>query len=192
MALVLVLGASSGACSSRGNDDEDVGKTSQALEAGTPTRQATSTGDSYVREGSPNQNQGTLPTLRLQASGSNRALVRFDTAAMSELTTGPVTLSLQISSNGNNWGASGRSIAVHRLTHDWTELGATWNCSLDTNTANSSADCSGASAWEMNKPLQPELHPWVETPTATATITNGQSGTVTFDVTRSASRSASA
>jgi len=60
---------------------------------------------------------------------------------------------------------------------------ATWNCALDGNIANQARDCSGPTEWEMGKPDRPELHPWVEAPTDTVTIYNGQSGVVGWDVT---------
>src|SRR5262245_20186891 len=34
--------------------------------------------DTYVRSGAPNTNEGASTFMRLQASGDNRALVRFD------------------------------------------------------------------------------------------------------------------
>jgi hypothetical protein len=137
----LILGASSSGCSSHQGEEEDLGHTSQALEAGTASRRLVATGDTYVREGAPHQNQGASPTLRLQASASNRILVRFDPAAVATLTDAPALLKLTIASNGNSWGATGRAISVHRLTRDWTELGATFTCSCDTNTSNASRDC---------------------------------------------------
>jgi hypothetical protein len=81
------------------------------------TRTLPCTADTYVKSGAPNQNQGTLPTVRLQASGNNRALIACPTAAIAELVVGTtVTLKLRIADNGENWSASGRPIAVHRLT----------------------------------------------------------------------------
>ncbi|MDB4992734.1 MAG: hypothetical protein JWM74_166, partial [Myxococcaceae bacterium] len=139
--------------------------------------------DTYLKEGSPNENQGTLPTLRLQASGKNRALVRFDSAAIAAAGVGTsATLKVVIADNAENWGLLGRPIALYRVTREWSELGATWNCAIDGNTANGSADCTGATQWEMGQPLALN-HPWVAVPSAIAVITNGQAGTVTFDVT---------
>lgn len=139
--------------------------------------------DTYIRSGAPNQNEGTEAYLRLQSSGHNRALIRFDPEAIrSAVGTGTLQaarLELTISLNANNWGTAGRAIDLHRLTQAWTELGATWNCAVDANPSNSSPDCSGATAWEMGGSGP---NPWIATPTATATITNGQSGVVTLDV----------
>ncbi len=154
-----------------------------AVGSGQPDAQLVPVGDTYLRSGAPNQNQGTLPTLRVQSSGDNRALIRFDSAQLAAL-PGAVTatLTLTIADNGENWGSTGRPIALHRVTRAWTEQGATWNCAIDTNASNGSPDCSGISAWEMGKPQEPALHPWTETPTATALITTSLSGVVSFDI----------
>ncbi len=168
------------ACSSTGSSEERTSSTRSRL----TTRTIAASADTFLKQGTPNQNQGSLPTLRLQASGKNRALVRFESSAVASLSDGgPASLRLTIVVNAENWGSSGRPISLHRLTKDWTEAGATWNCAIDANTANGSPDCSGETAWEMDKPSQPMLHPWVETPSAMATITNETSGIVTFDVT---------
>jgi len=140
--------------------------------------------------------------MRLQASGDNRALVRFDQAAIQAFigsgTLVSAKLRLTITDPGNNWGTSGRTVDVHRLIVDWAEgngftdgspstrgtgSGATWNCAVDTNITNQQANCSGATAWEMGQPNQPQLHPWIQTATSTATITSNQTGVVEWDVT---------
>ncbi|MGH9857783.1 MAG: DNRLRE domain-containing protein, partial [Acidobacteriota bacterium] len=102
-------------------------------------------------------------------------------------------LRLTITDNGNNWG-TGRTVDVHRLITNWEEgngtendrgtgSGATWNCSIDSIIANQAKNCNGATEWEMGKPNEPEQHPWIETPSATQTITNNQTGVVEYDVT---------
>jgi len=140
--------------------------------------------DTYLRQGAPNQNQGSDPILRLQASGNNRALLRFDRAAIAAAvgagTLEGARLEFMIAFNADNWGSAGRTIDLHRLTQAWTEAGATWNCADDTNQANQSADCAGETAWSMSGS---GARPWEEVPAATATITNGLSGVVSFDVT---------
>lgn len=88
--------------------------------------------DTYLRKGSPNKNQGTESILRLRDGGDNRALVRFDQAAIVQQVAGgqlvSARLELTISRNGDNWGPAGRTIDLHRMTKAWTELGATWSC----------------------------------------------------------------
>ena len=133
--------------------------------------------DTYLRSGSANQNQGTETLLRIQQSGNNRALLQFDssqiTAAVGSGTLVSATLELYIEHNGNNWGASGQTVSVHRLAASWSEAGATWNCPVDTNPANSQPDCS--SEWSGG----------AFAPTATAALlhTNGLTGWVQFNVT---------
>lgn len=137
----------------------------------------TPTGDTYLRSGNANQNQGTATFLRVQSSNPNRSLVQFDAANLASQvgsnTVATAKLRLYIGTNGNNWGASGRTVDVHRLSVTWTELGATWNCAIDTNTANSSADC--ASQWAGGT--------FVATASASLLHTNGLTGWVEWDVT---------
>jgi hypothetical protein len=69
-------------------------------------------GDTYVRCGSPNQNQGSEPIIRLQSSGKNRALLFFDPAAIHAAVAGgalsSATLEHAIDDAASNWGATGR------------------------------------------------------------------------------------
>lgn len=144
-------------------------------------------GDTYLKEGTPNKNQGAESILRIRESGKNRAIIKFNqTELQNQLGTSSTVLSaklkLSISNNGDNWGNNGSTVDVHRLTRDWTEPGATWNCANDVNISNSSPDCLG-DEWEMGKPLHPELRPWIATSTDTILITNGMRGVVVFDVT---------
>ncbi|MGH2611094.1 MAG: DNRLRE domain-containing protein, partial [Tepidiformaceae bacterium] len=140
--------------------------------------------DTYLRQGNPNQNQGTELILRLQASGKNRALLRWDPQAIAGALGGDslvaARLELTITHNADNWGATGRTIDLHRLTQAWTETGATWNCADDTDPSNPVADCAGSTAWAMDGP---DPRPYDPMPTATRVITNGLRGVVTFDVT---------
>jgi hypothetical protein len=154
--------------------------------------------DTYVRSGQNNQNEGGGQFMKLQSSGDNRALVRFDqNAIQTAIGSGTVLsakLRLTITDNGNNWGTTGRTIDAHRLLVNWAEgngtennrgsgPGATWNCAIDAEIATMAKNCSGATEWEMGQPNNPAVHPWVPAVSATQTITNGQSGVVEFDVT---------
>jgi hypothetical protein len=163
------------------------------------------TADTYVRSGAPNTNEGASAFLRVREAGDNRALVRFDSAAIAALVEGrsiiTATLVMDAADNGDNWGRNGRTVDVHRMLVNWNEgngreagydraesfrgdvAGATWNCASDANTTNGRPDCSGVSAWEMAKPNRPDLHPWVGAPTASALVTNGLIGPVEWDVT---------
>jgi RHS repeat-associated protein len=132
--------------------------------------------DSYLRQGSPNQNQGIEPILRLRQSGKNRAVVRFEGAEIRSTLAGATLrsahLELAIADNGDNWGASGRTIDAHRLTVPWVEGGVTWNCANDANPTNQQADCSPQ--WGGGAV--------VPAPSATVLLTNGLAGTIRLDV----------
>ena len=97
--------------------------------------------DTYLKSGSANQNQGSDTFLRIQSSGNNRSLVRFDSAAIAAAvgngSLASARLELYIQSNSNNWSADGRTVDAHALTANWTEPGATWSCAIDSNPANS-------------------------------------------------------
>jgi len=154
--------------------------------------------DTYIRSGSPHENEGAGLFMKVQQNGSNRGLVRYSQSALQSAVGGGTVLSakirLTITDNGNNWGTTGRTVDIHRLTSDWTEgngteadrgngPGATWSCALDSLIENLVKNCSGAAEWEMGLPNNHSVHPWVQTASATQTITNNQSGVVEYDVT---------
>src|SRR5258706_3808008 len=141
-----------------------------------------SAADATLKQGTPNTNQGAETVLRIQQSGGGRALVRFDQPALQQaIGTSSIRsakLRLYIAANGNNWGTDGHEVNVHRLTQAWTELGATWNCPHDTNTANSSPDCNPS--WVMGGSSLP---PFAMAPTHVILHQNNQTGWVEWDVT---------
>ncbi len=143
-------------------------------------------GDTYVKKGKPNQNQGDLPEIRLRASGNNRGLLSIDkttvVGVVGERRFYEAEVVLTISDNGSNWGSGGRWVAIHRLLAPWSELGATWNCGVDLDLDNQAADCS-ATDWEMGKPGQPDVHPWLQQASDSVLITNASSGEIRFNVT---------
>ncbi len=143
----------------------------------------TAVADTFVRSGKPNQPQGAGDFMRVRKSGKNRALIRFDqaelVAAIAGGTVDAAAVELSIQDIGNNWG-DGRTVDLHRVTADWTEGGATWNCAVDSDPSNQAADCSGATEWEMGNAGP---HPWDATPSDTVTLNSGQTGGITFDVT---------
>lgn len=168
---------------------------------GSPTQQTltlNASSDTYVKDGQNDRNQGGDVFMRLRDNGNNRALVRFDQAALQSAVGNRTVLSaklrLAIVDNNSNWGQSGRTVDVHRLLSNWAEgngtdssrgtgPGATWNCAIDINIANQAKDCSGATEWTMGQPSNVPAHPWVQTPTDTQTIVDGQAGIVEYDVT---------
>ena len=158
------------------------------------------TADTFIKEGSPNQNEGASTLMRVQSSGHNRAMVKFDQSQIETAVNGAqnytAKLQFTITDNGNNWGSTGRPLNLHRMTQDWIEgngfiennnpvdkgtgNGTTWNCATDSNITNGAANCSGADDWNMTNS---SLWPFASAATATTTITNNQTGVVEFDVT---------
>ena len=148
--------------------------------------------DSFLRQGTPNRNEGANEIMQLRANGNNRALVEFNqTDIENTIGTGTLenaTLRLYIEDNFDGWGASGRTIDAHRITENWAEGnaanlgmsipgtgdGVTWKCAVDTDISDQNKDC--ATEWGGGN--------FDGTATDTITITNGQEGAyVEFDVT---------
>lgn len=167
-------------------------------QANTPTTTTlTPSQTSYILHNSQNANEGASTYMELTYEGKGRALIQFSqsqiAAAIGSDSNYTATLKLPIVSTNANWD-SGRQIDIDRLEQSWiqgngsyiengnrgTGSGVTWNCSVDTNIANESTNCSGSTAWDM---LDESSWPFDGTPTATATITNNETGTVSFNVT---------
>ena len=133
--------------------------------------------DTYLRDGSPNQNQGDETALRVRSSGHNRALVRFDAAEVADVVgTGEVvaaSLDLTIELNADNWGTTGRTVDAHRLLVPWSELGATWNCASDGDVTNQQPDCDPQ--WDGGT--------YAATASGSVVHTNDLTGPIHFDVT---------
>ncbi len=158
-----------------------------------------SVADTYIKEGTKNQNEGASTFIRLQSAGNNRGIVRFSQSEIESAINGSqnytAKLRFTITDNGNNWGTNGRTVGAHRIMYDWVEgngfndgnipesrgtgNGTTWNCAIDSNIANAMANCNGASAWNMNSVNSV----FSSTASASTIITNNQSGIVEFDVT---------
>ena len=133
--------------------------------------------DTYLRKGADNRNQGTETVLRVKEGGKNRTLIQFDPQGLLTTISGATlvsaSLELHVESNGRNWGKTGRTVDVHRMTEAWTETGATWSCAVDANPSNSQPDC--AAQWNGG----------TFAPAATASVlhTKELAGWVSFDVT---------
>lgn len=138
-----------------------------------------STGDTYFTgDGHKNDNHGSDSYIRLKhpSAGFSHIVLRFSQSdiatAIGSATLVSAKLKLFIETNNNNWG-NGTNVDVHRLTQDWGEMQATWNCAFDTNTANSNQDC--ATSWNGGTYSTPQ--------TASIWQTNNLTGWVEFDVT---------
>ena len=145
--------------------------------------------DSFLRDGAANTNEGANNLLRIQSSGHNRVVVRFDLTGVSTVGLQSATLVLHITDNSDNWGPTGRPVDAHRLLADWTEgnghtvgdqpnfrgtgEGVTWNCAKDSDISNQNDDC--VSQWNGGT---------FAAATAAAVLhTNGQMGDVSWNVT---------
>jgi hypothetical protein len=132
-------------------------------------------GDTYLRSGASDSNEGTATFLRVNSSPI-RTLVRFDQSQIASAAAGlslvSATLELYVNS-ASSWGTTGRNVNAHRMTADWTELGATWHCPIDTNTGNSAPDC--ASQWDGGT--------FALTATSTVLQTNTANQYLSWDVT---------
>src|SRR6185295_1691330 len=124
--------------------------------------------DSFVSEAEPDRNFGGDATLRIAGGEPSRALVAVDRSEVTQALGGQLVrarLEMPIVEVSEDWGGD-QAVAAHRLRHGWEEGAATWNCAADSDPQNSSADCSGDSAWRMRGPLS--QIPWLEPATATA------------------------
>jgi hypothetical protein len=157
--------------------DEDGAPASAPAIAAPTTKQAlvqtvNAAADSYVKSNTANTPQGTQTIVRVQDSGSNRGIVRFSQTdianAVGANTLVQARVELTISANDSAWGATGRTLDLHRMTVAWTEAGATWNCAIDSSPSNNTANCSGATAWSMAA----ATFPWETTPASTVTVLN--------------------
>jgi hypothetical protein len=145
--------------------------------------------DSFLKDGNDNTNEGANNLLRIQSSGHNRAVVRFNMTGIPTAGLQSATLVLNITDNSDNWGPTGRLVDANRLLADWTEgnghtigdqpnfrgtgEGVTWNCAKDSDISNHNDDC--LSQWNGGTfaaaTAAPVLH------------TNGQMGDVSWNVT---------
>jgi hypothetical protein len=113
--------------------------------------------DSFMRSGSANRNEGINEILRVNSN--SRIVIAFSQTEI-ENTIGSLnlqnaTMRLYVESS-NNWGSSGRTIDIHKITESWIEgngwndgnnirgtgSGVTWNCAIDTDISNTQANCN--------------------------------------------------
>jgi len=141
--------------------------------------------DTWIDQAAPNA--GHSGAHRLSVSGvapsAERALIRFSqdsiVAAIGTEALAHATLEVTVVGNNDQW-SGGRGLDVHRVTHAWTEAGATWNCAIDAVPGDGGADCSGATEWSMSDTASGAYGvPF----TARTPIANGQLGLLQFDVT---------
>jgi len=178
MLLSLALVLSLGAC-----QEPDAATAPSMSQALLPTDTTlTVARDGYVTSKHPNRNGGAKDSM--DVAQPLRSLVAFDqaqiVAAVGAGTLTRATLRLTIGRVADNWGPSGRTVDVHRVTVPWTEAGETYNCAIDSDPSNTTKDCAGATEWAMAGGSNP---PWVSPRTAQALVTTTTAGTLEFDVT---------
>jgi Lamin Tail Domain len=160
------------------HDAESVAEVQDALcgEVSGPTLTLTAQADTTLYLGRPNQNFGASPDLDV-----NRALIRFDGAQLSAALGAQDALlaaRLELTMTRNALRRLPREVSAYRLTSDWTEGAATWNCPADTNLSNARPDCRAQ--WSMGV-LPP--NPWQSPASSTVTVPARETGVVSFDVT---------
>lgn len=151
-----------------------------------------SNADAFIRNTNPQHNFGGGTNLKVQNNGDTRSLLRFDQTELQNVIGSQEVLSakirLTIVDNGANWG-DGRWIDLHSLEKSWAEgngtengrgsgEGSTWECAIDTNILNTSPNCSGITAWNMDN-----NGPFAITATDSVSIKNSSNGVIEFDVT---------
>ncbi len=143
-------------------------------------------GDSMLRGGDKNTNEGANPLLSIAGSGNTRIVLNFGVKPLNSFTA---ELLLTVADNPGNWGA-GKFISVHELQEPFVEgdgqawelspsqqvrgsgSGVTWNCPIDANIHNQAANCAdGWAGGEFGAGIDSVL------------ITNDTTGVVTLDVT---------
>jgi hypothetical protein len=156
---------------------EDVGLISEALDPPGPIDTVTLniTSDTSVRSSAVNKNFGTAANLDI-----NRSFVAVDATALTNaMPMGDFVESakLRLTLVPTSTRRLQRNLNVHRVTKAWQETKATWNCAVDSNTGNSSADCSGATKWATAG------GEYASPATCTAIIPSSRTGVVECDVT---------
>lgn len=117
------------------------------------TQTLTAISDNFLKKDSRNTNKGDYSLLKTDETNKSHMLVRFDQSAIAALsgrTLVSASLQLYIVQNWGGFTTSGREVDVYRMTGeygDWTELGSTWNCSVDTAPTNGNQDCATAAQW---------------------------------------------
>jgi hypothetical protein len=136
--------------------------------------------DTYVPLLLPNRNFGSEKVLVI-----SNALIQFDQAAVAAtVPPGAAVMSARLEVTIDAALTlplkAGSTIGAFRMTHAWTESGATFNCAVDANVGNAKADCSGGDAWKMGG-SSPSA--WASPATGTVPIVTGETGVLSFDVT---------
>src|SRR5262249_37960645 len=118
-------------------EEDRPGQVEESLGPTTGTITLSAVQDTAVRASLPNSNFGNATVL-----DENRTLIQFSQSAMTAA-LGPndylVSASLDMALAVSPSRRIVRLEEAYRLTHSWTENGATFNCAIDSNTSNAVA-----------------------------------------------------
>lgn len=78
--------------------------------------------DAWIRAGQPDKNYGDYDTMRINSSGGQQTLIRFDAAAISGQPISRAVLRLYVASITNVG-----DISIYAITSSWSETNVTWN-----------------------------------------------------------------
>jgi hypothetical protein len=134
--------------------------------------------DSLLRGDARDQAGGAEPLLRIGGSSPDRAVIRFRQADIAAAVGSGSFLSASLelyAESSSRWSDDSRPVGVYRLTRNWTEAGATWNCPEDTNPANAIPNC--AQTWNGGRGESSRFE------TASRVHHNSLAGYVAYDVT---------
>ena len=134
-----------------------------------------SVSDTYVDGNKPEKNNGADDTVRAVDGKPYRTLIAFDSQEIDAATGGfsPTSADLTFEVEGVSDEAT---FDIHRMTWDWVELGATWDCS--NRTGGGGSGCASGDQWDMASTTTP---PFSLTSTDSQFIASSAS-TATFDV----------
>lgn len=133
--------------------DSGLMATTPSIEQGL-TSTFTATADAWVDSGNINSNAG-VSMLEVRGGSGQRqmTLLRFDTAAIqAAIGTRTVTsASLQLNIASANAAPLAAQFLVNALsTSSWTEMGATFKCGTDINTADNITKCATGTSWNFD------------------------------------------
>jgi hypothetical protein len=134
------------------------------------------TADTSVLQLATTRNYGTSRTL-----DANRTLIEVSKEAFRTAVGGHdyiASAKLRLTLKPSLLPKLPRTLTVHKVLKNWTELGATWNCAIDSNTSNLRNDCSGVTDWSMTTAGDA----FVAAPFASTTLPLFRHGVIEIDV----------
>ena len=138
--------------------------------------------DTFVRPGRlADRNFGSAGSLTV-----NQALVGFDQAQLAALVPANAEMEsaiLEVTVTGAPAGGAAPRIDLFRLTQDWSERGATWDCADDQRPLDGREQCAPAQRWNLSAAsARRGPNPWAGLATASATVPSPAPATLSFDV----------